>query len=326
MMFSSFEDTFPGAGAKHNIHGEADQMQTSRLSKAIGNAYVIALGNGHMHDRIIYAIADVHGRADLLKKTIDYVEADARFYGKTPHVYFLGDIVDRGPESMQALDIVADTLKRLPGSVFHLGNHDNWFLDAIDTKGTGPEVQDWEHHGGLRTASSYAPELKCKHALMWIKGNRPDHVDLIRNARLITDHGRIAFCHAGIDPRLPLSEQDKDVLTWIRVGFLEHVSKDMPVIVHGHTIFDHGPMVTENRISLDTGAFRTDKLTTCRIFPAERSITFFQALGRNRMVDMDEIEPRLIDRGHGTVLDRLDEIFDNWKPSLFDNALEPANG
>lgn len=266
-----------------------------------------------MTDYIIYAIGDVHGMADHLEKTVAFGEADARFYGKTPRFYFLGDIVDRGPESRRAMQIVHDTLAKHPDSVLHLGNHDHWFLDAVQTEGRGRGVQDWTGSGGKQTLASYFPGLNEKHALQGIRADYPHHIRMLRDAALITDHGRIVFCHAGVDRENPIDDQEMDDLLWIREPFLHALGMEHEVVVHGHTIRERGPGVYDNRIAIDTGAYATLRLTTCRIDPTRRTITFFQANGYSAFIEVEEVQPDILDRDSGSVFERLREIFDNWK-------------
>jgi serine/threonine protein phosphatase 1 len=265
-----------------------------------------------MKDPIYYALGDVHGRADHLSKTLDFIKADAAYWGGRPVVYFLGDIVDRGPQSLEALRLVRDTLEKWEGSKLHLGNHDAWFLHAVQTRGLGNEVRDWEACGGDATAASFYSDLRMKDALYAIADNHPDILRMIAQATPMTTHGRIVFCHAGVDRFNPIDQQTIDTLTWIRSPFLEIADATAHVVVHGHTIFRHGPVVTDNRISLDTGCFAYNRLSTLRVDPMRRTLGFIVSSGSGRMLEVDEAEPHILDRGCGTALDRLDEIFDNW--------------
>jgi serine/threonine protein phosphatase 1 len=265
-----------------------------------------------MTDPIYYAIGDIHGRADHLSKTLDFIESDARYWGGRPAIYFLGDIVDRGSSSKQCLELVHATLVRHKGSRLHLGNHDAWFLDAVRSGGLGDDVTSWEHNGGAMTAHSFFPSLNLKDALISIRADHPHLVEMIANAHPMTSHGRLVFCHAGVDRFSPISKQDIDTLTWIRTPFLEIANDTDHVVVHGHTIFADGPIVTDNRISLDTGCYRTNRLSTLRVDPKRRTLDFIVSSDSGKMVEVDEAPPKRLQRGFGTALDRIDEIFDNW--------------
>lgn len=261
---------------------------------------------------IYYAIGDVHGRYDHLSKMIGFIEADAKYWGGRPVIYFLGDIVDRGSASRQCLELVHETLGKHAGSRLHLGNHDAWFLDAVRSGGRGNEVDSWEENGGTMTAHSFFPDMKMKDALVAIGANYPHLIRLIASAYPITSHGRIAFCHAGVDRFKSIDEQDIKVLTWIRSPFLEIANNAVHVVVHGHTIFAAGPIVTDNRISLDTGCYYSNRLSALRLDPKRRTMDFIVSSDSGSRVEVDEASPRLLQRGCGTAMDRLDEIFDNW--------------
>ena len=105
---------------------------------------------------LLYAIGDIHGRRDLLDPLLDAIVRDADENGQTPRIVFLGDVVDRGPESRQALDRVIETLETFPGSRLILGNHEEFMLRFIDE----PERRDriaktWFANGGVETIASY---------------------------------------------------------------------------------------------------------------------------------------------------------------------------
>ena len=98
----------------------------------------------------LYAIGDVHGRADLLERLLGAIEADAKKAGVPPSVVFLGDIVDRGPDSRACLDLVRDTLARWPGSRLLLGNHDDCLLSFF---GEASLKDPWFASGSTRAGA-----------------------------------------------------------------------------------------------------------------------------------------------------------------------------
>jgi serine/threonine protein phosphatase 1 len=264
-----------------------------------------------MKPAIVYAIGDVHGRADLLAAMLKFIKSDAGYYQSRPVIYFLGDIIDRGMRSRQAMDLVQQTLVDYPGSRLHKGNHDWYLTDIVNGAEKDDDMLDeWLAGGGVQTLHSYFPDLPPKwEALDAIKAKHSDHISMIEQAALYTQHGPFVFAHAGVLRGKPLEEQDPKVFMFIRKQFHDFVDAKAPVVLHGHNIFDHAPVVTENRISLDSGAYKSNRLTGCRINPSARDISFFAAEGAHTMVDVDDIEPTLLDRGAGTIYDRLDELF-----------------
>jgi len=103
-----------------------------------------------------------------------------------------------------------------------------------------------------------------------------DHIILMRNASRIEIVGKYAFVHAGIDPRIAISEQNEKDLIWIRERFLDHIGPLSHIVVHGHTMLEPTlPVVTENRISLDTGAYHSGVLSMAVIAPETGVVEFY---------------------------------------------------
>jgi serine/threonine protein phosphatase 1 len=252
---------------------------------------------------ITYAIGDVHGRSDLLATALEHVRSLTREDGLARRVEFLGDIIDRGPDSRGAMELVHGALAEFEGSILHLGNHDQWFLEAIDATDERMISESWLVNGGIQTLLSYDADIMG--ALDTVRDGHPHHVAMLRAASIMTNVGPFALVHAGIAFELPIADQDPDDLLWIRSGFLDEVGIFERPIVHGHTIMGDTPVVTENRISIDTGAYRTDCLTMLEIDLEGESLRFLRA-GPDGVTP---VAPILLDRGHGTVLERLPELF-----------------
>lgn len=257
---------------------------------------------------ITYHIGDIHGRSDLATALVRHLEEDAYARDSQPVFSFLGDLVDRGHDSKGSVQCVIDTLAKWPGSVLHLGNHDDWFLEALETNGEFMDAESWIVNGGLATVTSYTEDFTMD-SLREIRESYPEHVDLLRKARLRSFSGPFIAVHAGINPGLALEQQSRREFLWIRSTFLEYVGPDMRPVIHGHTIMGRLPVVTENRVSIDTGAFHTDRLTCFAIDHDRQSVRFIQTHEDGLIA---EIEPARLDRGYGTLLDRLPAIFDEF--------------
>lgn len=251
----------------------------------------------------IAAIGDVHGKADLLRTTLEGLVDLERLSGIPPVVYFLGDIVDRGPDSRGALDLVVKTIADRPGSRLLLGNHDDWLRRFLIDDLLDDEIAAWLDQGGGETLRSYGlSDRTAPHeARETILGAHPNHLQLLRTASILETVGRFAFAHAGVDPARPFDQQEREDCIWIRGPFHRHVGHLEKVVVHGHQPQKGGlPVVTENRISMDTGAVFTERLSTVLIEPDSGRLTFYQALGGG---GFNEITARRLDRGLGTAMD-----------------------
>lgn len=223
----------------------------------------------------VYAIGDVHGRADLLEELLVKIDADAAGRGPAEtQIVFLGDLVDRGPDSKRVLDLVVD-LRRSGRTVRLLrGNHDDVFLRAVN--GDASATRHLHRMGGRSTLLSYGitgeeydqvdyGEL-TEHLRELVP---PHHVVLLENMENMAIVGGYVFVHAGIRPGVPLDEQTREDLCWIREDFLDHRGDFGKVVIHGHSITDDVE-VRPNRIGIDTGAYASDRLTAVGLEGGER--------------------------------------------------------
>ena len=218
--------------------------------------------------REIYAIADIHGRADLLDALLGFIAQDAARQGSSPVLVFLGDLIDRGPESPRVLDQVSAALDLYPGSRLILGNHDYYLRELLRGTLAPEDAVNWLDWGGVATLSAYSnrPVPDLDNIAAEIRAAHPHHVTLLETALTYKEIGRFCFVHAGIRPGVALLLQTEYDLRWIRAGFLDHTDVFDHVVLHGHTITASlRPEIHANRIALDTGAYRTGRLTAAVI-------------------------------------------------------------
>jgi hypothetical protein len=216
----------------------------------------------------IYAVADIHGRADLLEALLRHIATVSGERRSKPIVIFLGDLIDRGPQSPAVLDLVASTLEQYPGSHLILGNHDFYLRSLLREELSAADAVNWMDWGGVATVSAYSrrPVPDFKGIAADIRSAYPNHAVLLDNALTYRQIGSFCFVHAGVRPGIPLAEQDDYDLRWIRAGFLDHVGSFGHIVVHGHTITPSlRPEIYDNRIGLDTAAYRTGRLSAAVI-------------------------------------------------------------
>ena len=226
-------------------------------------------------DHLVCAIGDVHGRADLLDPLLAALAEDARVPGVAHATcIFLGDLIDRGEQSWDALGLAAGGLAaylgdRMPvDDVLLLGNHDVWLKAAFEDRLTREMVEQWAANGGGRTWRSLKvpPFTPADGVAGALRASVPAFVqDAVRGMRGYRRIGDYVFAHAGLDPRRPIDDQPIEILTWIRDPFL-HPEAPWPfevVVIHGHTPEEpyERPTVARHRINLDTGAVFTGVLT-----------------------------------------------------------------
>lgn len=237
------------------------------LKRLFGRASSRPLNKASVPDgRRVYAIGDIHGRNDLLNKLIELIIADDAERGDTEsELIFLGDLVDRGPESSSVIE-TAMQLKRELGNVrFLMGNHEEVYLKAAE--GDEKAAKFFNRIGGKETILSYDITMKEYNGLdnSALATRIPqlfpaEHINFIKNFEDLIVVGDYAFVHAGIRPGVPLSEQHPKDLRWIREEFLSCKDPHEKIIVYGHTI--NSEVVEKgNRIGIDTGAYYSEKLT-----------------------------------------------------------------
>jgi serine/threonine protein phosphatase 1 len=223
----------------------------------------------------VYAIGDVHGRLDLLDDTLSRVEADIDSRKPAENIIvFLGDLIDRGPSSAQVIERVR-TYRR-PGvrTVFLIGNHEEVLLRLL--RGESRFLRDWLRFGGAECAKSYGigatalKRMEPARAVATLQQKIPRDHQLVLQSFVDTFRiGSYLFVHAGIRPGVPLADQSQADLRWIREPFLENGDDHGFIVVHGHTIAEQVD-VRDNRIGLDTGAYRSGVLTAMGLEGHER--------------------------------------------------------
>ena len=213
----------------------------------------------------IYAIGDIHGRVDLLLKLFGRIEADLAVRPvPQPLQVFLGDYIDRGPDSSQVLDLLV-ARERSIRSIFLKGNHEEYLIEFLRHP---PVLADWQRFGGLQTLLSYGlkPSLNANVAMQArlaaaLREKMPEsHRQFLGKLESSFTCGDFFFVHAGVRPGVPLSKQREEDLLWIRQEFLLHDEPFTKIIVHGHTPVVR-PEIHPHRINIDTGAYASGQLT-----------------------------------------------------------------
>jgi len=222
-------------------------------------------------DHRIYAVGDVHGRADLLDVLLARIEADAAAFDddRQPILLFLGDLVDRGDESRAVIDRVLAALLTWGRVVCLRGNHEAAMLAFLDDPVAGAS---WLGFGGRQTLQSYgipAPPQNAGPGVLREAG-RALAAALDVQARCLRElpsmfrSGAVVFAHSGIDPTRPLAAQDDDALLWGKSDFLEGALPEGLRVVHGHWARTEAE-ITPARVNVDTGAYYSGRLTAVRL-------------------------------------------------------------
>jgi serine/threonine protein phosphatase 1 len=204
----------------------------------------------------IFAIGDIHGCFDKLVALMDIIDVDL----EKDTLVFIGDYIDRGPQSKEVVDYLMDLSGQAGKVVFLKGNHELMLEEYLN----GTNQFGFLANGGLATLDSYS------------NGGSPDennpipttHLDFFRDLRMYYETDQYIFVHAGLKENVPLEEQNEWDMLWIREEFIYSDFDFGKRVIFGHTPFQK-PIVLDNKIGIDTGAVYGNKLT-CVELPAEK--------------------------------------------------------
>jgi len=223
----------------------------------------------------LYAVGDIHGRADLLESLIEQITADAASHPDTAkRLIFLGDYVDRGPASSAVIDLVLDNTPPGIEVVRLMGNHEEMMLRFLADIAVG---RTWMMNGGDATLRSYGVEppslfsgAPALHRAQQHFAERlpARHLSFLQGLAISHTEGDYLFVHAGVRPGVALDRQRTEDLLWIRDEFLASNRDFGKVVVHGHSI-SLDPEFRANRIGIDTGAYATGRLS-CLVLEGNR--------------------------------------------------------
>lgn len=217
-----------------------------------------------------YAVGDIHGRLDLLDLILTEIEQDmTRRPAVRTFIIFLGDLIDRGPNSAGVVERLRTYRNPSAELVFLSGNHEEVLLEILSAKlGVLPA---WLKFGGAECARSYGidpdqlRQTDERRAIELVRDKVPrGHREFLRSFADTFRFGDYLFVHAGIRPGVGLDEQDRKDLRWIREPFLGDPKEHGFVVIHGHTIV-RDVEERANRIGIDTGAYQTGVLTAVAI-------------------------------------------------------------
>jgi serine/threonine protein phosphatase 1 len=224
----------------------------------------------------VYAIGDIHGRLDLLEDLLARIGADDRGRGggaRTQYI-FLGDLIDRGPDSCGVVERLMTLAAAGMNARFLMGNHEEVFLRAIG--GDIRALRFLVRIGGRETLRSYGISEEDYRSLdfeelaaLATQKVPAAHLAFLERFENMIALGDYLFVHAGLKPGIAIEDQARSDLCWIREEFLNHRDSFGKMVVHGHSITQDID-VRANRIGIDTGAFASGRLTAIGLEGEER--------------------------------------------------------
>jgi serine/threonine protein phosphatase 1 len=195
-------------------------------------------------DQRLFAIGDVHGCADELAVMLKALHPTA---GDT--IVFVGDYIDRGPDSRGVVELVLELQNGPATPVFLKGNHEDMLLSFLGFPGHYGE--SFLFNGGIQTIASYG--LKCADPMEAVAALPANHLEFFRSLTNGYQRPPYLFVHAGVRPGLPLEDQEAEDLLWIRHEFIFSPHQLDATVVFGHTPMRTVMTDLPYKIGVDTG-------------------------------------------------------------------------
>jgi len=234
----------------------------------------------------LYAIGDVHGCFNEMISLIEFIKKDnASRENKECIIVFLGDLIDRGPDSRKVLQYLLD--KNIDFASVHclLGNHEEMFLNILE-RDDDDYIPKWLVYGGASCVKSYGLDpddfagQSAATMQHMIKKNVPKtHINFVKSFVNNIAFGDYILVHAGVNPKRPLDKQSEREMRWIREPFLSWNKSLDYVVIHGHTI-EKEVTKFNHRIGVDTGVYESGILSAVRL--EDRQVGLLDSNGENR--------------------------------------------
>jgi serine/threonine protein phosphatase 1 len=205
----------------------------------------------------IFAIGDIHGVYGKLHDLLDRLP----YTPGRDRLVFLGDYLDRGPDSARVLDLLCELKQRDPDTVALLGNHEYLLLEYY--RSGDPILLPYLRSMGLdATLNSYGPGNGFN--LRTLDFLPAEHLSFLQNLLPYWESSHYIFVHAGLEPGIPLAANDLPTLCEARETFLTLDHNFGKKVIFGHTSFEL-PFVTPTKIGIDTGAMHDNLLTAVQL-------------------------------------------------------------
>lgn len=226
----------------------------------------------------VYVIGDIHGCPEELRCLLEALPL-----GSTDRLVFLGDYVDRGPDSKSVISLLIEWRQRaVQELVFLKGNHEDMFLSFLGRAGKYGEM--FLYNGGGATLASYGvSHIDSSPQEILARIPRP-HLEFLESLRTYYVMEPFLCVHAGIRPATPLAQQVEEEMLWIRDEFIFNRHLLPYTVLFGHTpqreVFFHLPY----KVGLDTGLVYGNKLSCLEV---EEKVLFQVGRGQKRITKKD---------------------------------------
>jgi serine/threonine protein phosphatase 1 len=206
-----------------------------------------------------YVIGDIHGCLDELARLLENLPLEA--YDR---LVFLGDYIDRGPDSKGVVSYLLNCQSTLPQTMIFLkGNHEDMFLAYL---GLGGHYADmFLYNGGGSTLLSYGIPPRATDSTEILSRIPKSHLEFYQGLKTYFLVEPYLCVHAGIHPLKPLDQQSEEELLWIRNEFILNRHSLPYTVLFGHTPQKAVFFDLPSKIGLDTGLVYGNELSCLEI-------------------------------------------------------------
>jgi serine/threonine protein phosphatase 1 len=212
-------------------------------------------------------VGDIHGCAHLLELRLEQIYRDSQSFDGDIYQIFLGDYIDRGPDSLKVLQLLFSAPRHDHRRVCLMGNHEVTLLSCLTD---ARHIENWINFGAAEALLSFGLDPQLMHSeagraqlqqqIHQVLGATPGLLTFLETLPTFFEMDDYYCVHAGIRPGLPLAQQKDEDRLWIRQEFLTYTKPHPKMIIHGHTPCD-AVEIYSNRINLDTGAYASGQLS-----------------------------------------------------------------
>ena len=202
-----------------------------------------------------YVIGDIHGCLDELVRLLEALSLEA-----PDRLIFLGDYVDRGPNSKEVVSyLIHRQQMRREEMIFLKGNHEDMFLSYLGLPGRYGDM--FIYNGAGPTLASYGASPRNPSPQEILTLIPQSHLKFLRQLKSYYVVKPFLCVHAGIHPNKPLDQQDEEEMLWIRDEFIlsRHI---LPyTVLFGHTPQEQVLFHLPYKVGLDTGLVYGNQLS-----------------------------------------------------------------
>ncbi len=211
--------------------------------------------------RRLFVVGDIHGCAAELGVLLEHLRGTTSL-GAGDVVVFVGDYIDRGPDSKGVIEALLEFQRAVPEVCFLRGNHEDMLLSYLGYPGTMGHI--FLDNGGRETIASYgirAPRGAAI-AVEQVQQVLPArHLAFFLNLENFVVFPGLVVVHAGLNPERALDAQIGTDLFWIRDQFIANVHRFERIVVFGHTPYENVLFHLPYKIGIDTGLVYGNMLT-----------------------------------------------------------------